>query len=160
MGIKKRIRKKLKSFIPHEHIATWKLIAEFALAIIVIVGVLEVAHYFFHVSFSEEFLLALELIDYAAIIILAVDLLHHYYVTHDKPKFLKDKFIYILSFLPYLIFHKAVGVIQLLKPLKPVFTGIAKVIKLFFHKEEIKERVEDVSEELTKPKKNKIKGKS
>ena len=137
--------------------AKWKLIAEASLALIVIVGLFEIAHYIFHVHFSEDFLVALEIVDYSAVFILALDLINHYLISPKKERFLKNKFIYILSFIPYLIFTKAMGAFYLLKP---IFTGIAKLIKVFSHKEDIKERagnikdkVDDVSEELAKKRK-------
>ncbi|MBU2099672.1 hypothetical protein KKG83_05635 [Candidatus Micrarchaeota archaeon] len=138
-------KEKLKGLIPSRHMALWKLIAEGSLAVIVIVSLFEVAHYIFHVEFSEEFFIALEVIDYSAILILAVDLLHHYTASENKPTFVKNKFLYILSFIPYLILHKAMGFVYLLKP---VLTGIAKVIKVFSHKDEIKERAEDIKEKI------------
>jgi len=152
MEIKIKAKEKLKGLIPSRHMAKWKLIAEGSLAVIMIVGLFEIAHYIFKVHFSEEFLIALEIIDYLAIFILAIDLVHHYLISPRKERFIKNKFIYILSFIPYLIFHKAMGVFYLLKPL---FTGIAKLIKVFSHKEEIKDRVEDVSEGIEKATKRK-----
>ncbi len=158
---KKKAKEKLKGLIPSRHMPKWKLIAEGSLAVIIIVGLFEIAHLIFHVPFSEEFLSLLEAIDYLAVSILAIDLIHHYLVAPQKERFIKNKFIYILSFIPYLIFHKSLGVFYLLKP---IFTGIAKLIKVFSHSEEIKERaedikekVEDVHEELNKPKKKKKK---
>ena len=153
---KNKAKEKLKGLIPSRHMAKWKLIAEGSFAVIMIVGVFEIAHYIFHVHFSVEFLIALEVIDYLAIFILAIDLVHHYLIAPRKERFIKNKFIYILSFIPYLIFHKAMGVFYLLKP---VFTGIAKLIKLFSHKEQIKDRVEDVTEEIEKATKQKPKKK-
>ena len=154
---KGKTKEKLKGLIPSRHVAKWKLIAEGSLAVIVIVGLFEITHYIFQVHFSEDFLIALEIIDYLAIFILAIDLLHHYLKNSDKPKFLKDKLLYILSFLPYLIFYKAAGVLLLIRPLKPIFTGVAKIIKVFSHKEEIKNRVEDVTEKVGKATKTKTK---
>ena len=150
MELKKTAKEKLTGFIPSKHIAKWKLIAEGALAVIIIVGLFEIAHYVFYVKFSEEFLVFLELADYSAIFILGIDLMHHFSTSENKPKFLQNKFIYILSFIPYLVFTKTMGALYLLKP---IFTGIAKIIKLFSHKKEIKERVEHVHEELTGKKK-------
>jgi hypothetical protein len=132
-----------ESFIPERHVETWKLVAEIALIVIVAVSFFEIAHYVFHVKFSEGLLLALELIDYFAIFILGIDLLHHFSKAKSKPEFMKNKFFYILSFLPYLIFTKAMGAFYLLKPL---FTGAAKIIKLGFHLPEIKKRAGDIKE--------------
>ncbi|MFH1664182.1 MAG: hypothetical protein ABH986_05240 [archaeon] len=146
MELKKKAKEKLKGLIPSKHMAKWKLVAEGSLAVIMVVGVFEIAHYFFHVSFSAQFLVALEIIDYSAVFILAVDLFNHYLISPNKPKFMKNKFVYILSFIPYLIFHKAMGVIYILKP---VFTGIAKIIKLVSHSDDIKERIDDVSEKVS-----------
>lgn len=153
---KSKTKEKLKGLIPSRHMAKWKLVAEGSLAVIVIVGLFEIAHYIFLVHFSENFLIALEVIDYLAIFVLAIDLIHHYLIAPGKERFIKNKFVYILSFVPYLIFHKAMGFFYLLKP---VFTGIAKLIKVFSHKEEIKERVEDVSEGIEKATKGKPKKK-
>ena len=144
---KGKAKEKLKGLIPSKYMAKWKLIAEGSLAVIIIVGLFEIAHYFFKVHFSKDFLIALEVIDYLAIFILAIDLIHHYLISPRKERFIKNKFIYILSFIPYLIFHKAMGVFYLFKP---VFTGIAKLIKLFSHSEDIKDRIEDVAESVEK----------
>jgi len=145
-NLKNKTKEKLKGFIPSKHMAKWKLIAEGSLALIMIVGVIEIAHYFFHVHFEEEFLIALEIIDYSAVFILAVDLANHYFIAPKKDKFFQNKFVYILSFVPYLIFHKALGAVYLLKP---IFTGIAKLIKLFSHSDDIKDRIEDVSDKVS-----------
>jgi len=157
MDIKIKAKEKLKGFIPSAHMAKWKLIAEGALAVIVIVGLFEIAHYIFNVSFSEDFLVALEVVDYSAVFILALDLINHYLISPKKERFVKNKFIYILSFIPYLIFTKAMGALYLIKP---IFTGIAKLIKIFSHFEDIKERagnikgkVDAVSEGLIKKRK-------
>jgi len=154
MKIKNKAKEKFNGLIPLKLMAKWKLTAEGSLAVIMIVGLFEIAHYVFQVHFSEEFLVALEIIDYLAIFILAVDLINHYLISPNKEKFIKNKFIYILSFVPYLIFYKAMGAVYLLKPL---FTGIAKIIKLFSHKKEINDRVRNVCKELTKTKKKKRK---
>ncbi len=159
--IKRKAKEKLKGLIPSRDMAKWKLIAEGSLAVIIIVGLFEIAHYFFNVNFSEEFLITLEVIDYAAIFILAVDLFNHYLISPNKERFIQNKFLYILSFIPYLIFTKAMGAVYLFKP---VLTGIAKIIKLVSHKDEIEDRVEDikekaedVSEQITKPRKKRKK---
>ncbi len=144
-----KAKKKLKGLIPSRHMAKWKLIAEGSLAVIIIVGLFEIAHYFFHVHFEEEFLIALEAVDYFAVFILGVDLFHHYLVAPRKEKFLQNKFIYILSFIPYLIFHKALAFLAILRPLKPIFTGIAKIIKLTSHKKEIKEKIDGITEDVS-----------
>jgi len=99
-------REKLKGLIPSRHMAKWKLVAEASLTVIIIIGLFEIAHYVFQVKFSEDFLVGLELIDYFAVFLLGVDLFNHYLITPNKEKFIKNKFIYILSFIPYLILLK------------------------------------------------------
>lgn len=140
-----KVKENLKGLIPSRHMANWKLIAEGSLALIIIVGLFEIAHLVFHVYFSEEFLFWLEAIDYLAVSVLAIDLIHHYLVAPKKERFIKNKFIYILSFIPYLIFHKALGAVYILKP---IFTGIAKLIKVFSHSDDIKERAEDIKDKV------------
>jgi len=41
--------------------------------------------------------------------------------------------------------------------LKPIFTGIAKLIKIFSHKKEIQEKMDDVSEDIQDMRKKKKK---
>lgn len=123
-----------------KHYPTWKLIAEICLIIIVLISVVEVMHNFYHVEIDSLTLRFIELIDYLAIIVLFIDLFYHYSASKKKEKFLKKHWLHILSFIPYLIFIKAAGILKLLKI---VFTGIGKIIKIVFHKESLKKRLDE-----------------
>ncbi|MBU1120879.1 hypothetical protein KJ660_03280, partial [Candidatus Micrarchaeota archaeon] len=97
---------RLRRLIPRKDYPTWKLIAEICLIIIVLITPIEIAHLVFHVEVEERLLSFLEVIDYLAIIVLLIDLVHHYLITKRKDRFLKENLLHILSFLPYILFIK------------------------------------------------------
>jgi len=113
--------------IPEQHAKTWKVIVFNATLVIFITLIIEL---FFRHSISEESLFWVEVIDIIAVIILGVDLANHYFKAKRKEDFVKENWLLILSFIPYLIFIKTVGILVIIKP---ALTGLARLVKIFFH---------------------------
>ena len=87
----------------------WKPVALLAIFVILISLVLEI---FVHLEPWQEHWL--ELIDLAAIAVLAIELLVHYCLAKDKKKFFKENWILIIALLPFGQIVRAVKAIKVM----------------------------------------------
>lgn len=115
---------------------TWKNILVLALIVIFLTIVVDLILVRF-IHLDEELLHMIELIDYGAIAIMALDVLYHLYKAEDKVKYLTQNPLLILSFLPYLSVFRLFRFLIVLKDVAFIFG----FIKIYLHKHHIQEKL-------------------
>ena len=117
--------------LPHIFEQTWKNLVIVALIVMVTIVVVDfIILPNLHLTPEEE--LIIEIIDVIAVIVLAIDLVHHYIRAPNKKTFLKENAFLILSFIPY---FGAIRLLRILVALQPL--GV--FFKLMLHWKDFKQ---------------------
>ena len=107
---------------------------------------------FFVAFFPKEGLVVLTMIEYIAVGILGLDLIQQYMKARNKPKFMQKNWIFILTFIPYLIFVKVAGILMIIKT---VIHFVARAGKLVLHTKTIKKELKKIYESVKTPQEKK-----
>lgn len=108
---------------------TWKNIVVLALIVIFLTVVVDLILVRFF-NLDEQTLFIVEVLDYAAIGIMAIDLIYHLYKAKDKKKYLQENSLLLLSFLPYFAIFRIFRFLIVLKDVGFIF----KFAKIYMHK--------------------------
>jgi len=130
-------------------IKNWKFIAFLSLITVFVIMVIDV---FFVAFFPKEGLVVLTMIEYIAVGILGLDLIQQYMKARNKPKFMQKNWIFILTFIPYLIFVKVAGILMIIKT---VIHFVARAGKLVLHTKTIKKELKKIYESVKTPQEKK-----
>ena len=121
-------------------IKNWKFIAFASLVVIFVIMIIDV---FFAAFFPKEELIIMDIIEYIAVGVLGLDLIQQYMKARNKPKFMQKNWIFILTFIPYLIFVKVAGILMIIKT---VIHFVARAGKLVLHTKSIKKQAKNLYE--------------